>query len=85
MNTKFTKGEWKLAEGKTYCAIRTEESIITDMRTANGIYNKHDAQLITTAKYMYAMLKKLIDESRLVYGEDYDDVEDLLAKARGEL
>jgi hypothetical protein len=49
MNTKFTKGEWNLAEGKTYCAIRTEESIIADIRTVNGTYNKYDAHLIAAA------------------------------------
>ena len=83
--SKFTEGEWMLAEGRTYCAIRTEGTIIADMRTANGIYNKYDAHLLATAPRMYAMLKKLIDESRLVYGEDYDDVEELLAEAQGEL
>ena len=44
-----------------------------------------NAHLIAAAPEMYEMLEKLYDESRLVYVEDYDLVEDLLAKARGEL
>jgi len=39
---------------------------------------------LEVAEEMYEMLERLHYETRLVYGEDYDDVEELLTKARGE-
>ena len=42
-----------------------------------------NAHLIATAPDMYELLSKMHLESRFVYGEDYDEVEELLSKARG--
>ena len=83
MNTKFTKGEWNLAEGKTYCAIRTEESIIADIRTVNGTYNKYDGHLIAAAPDMYAFIQSLLDYGML-NNADEEEAQILLTKARGE-
>lgn len=44
-----------------------------------------DAHLIAAAPEMYYMLKSLLDDNKLVYGDDHDLVDDLLAKARGKI
>ncbi len=43
-----------------------------------------NAHLIAASPKMYEMLSKLVNESRLVYGDDYDEVEKLLKQVRGE-
>tara|TARA_R110001632_G_C11251742_1_gene408914 strand:+ start:653 stop:901 length:249 start_codon:yes stop_codon:yes gene_type:complete len=82
MSDKFTKGEWE----SDYFEVKSNGKVVADCGFSDDGTDKEEranANLIAAAPYMYAMLKKLIDESRLVYGEDYDDVEDLLTKARG--
>ncbi len=49
----------------------------------NLCVNSHD-KLKEQNEKMYEMLSKLANESRLVYGDDYDEVEKLLKQARGE-
>ena len=86
---KFTAGDWELAEGKTYCAIKQVNTgaIIADMRTVNAVYNKHNANLIKAAPKLYDTLSVVL---RVLKGEtefspdeiDIVYIEDLLAEAR---
>lgn len=71
---KFTAGDWELAEGKTYCAIKQVNTgdIIADMRTVNAVYNKHNAHLVKTAPKLYAMLWAVIGEMSSLIGEVND-------------
>ncbi len=58
-----------------------EPSVIS--KTAVHAINSHD-KLKEQNEKMYEMLSKLANESRLVYGDDYDEVEKLLKQVRGE-
>lgn len=81
---KRTNGEWRVVTGKTYCAVRSDDRVVADIRTINGCYNEKDANLIAAAPDMYKIISELYLNSGLVYGEDYDKIEELLTKARGE-
>ena len=82
--TKFTEGEWFIASGKTYCAIRTEHKVVADMRTVNGVYSRHDAHLIAQAKNLYEMLDSLLMNEECDVFEVGEEIIELLAKCRGE-
>lgn len=82
---EFTGGEWKLAMGKTYCSIRTDDKVITDMRTVNGVFSLDDAHLIAAAPEMYKTLEEIKGVLNLKQMQTYNDINELLAKARGEL
>ena len=84
-NPKFTKGPWRKAVGRTFCAIRTDYGLIADMRTVNGCFSSHNADLIAAAPDMYAMLNEIADAT--VHNFNYETAKpiyELLAKARGE-
>lgn len=87
-NEKFTKAPWYIASGKTYCCIRNDERVIADMRTVNAVYNEHDANLLVTALEMYEMLNIFVQLAEDDRSEDFlykfNEIKELLAKARGE-
>tara|TARA_R110001632_G_scaffold41831_1_gene105544 strand:+ start:763 stop:1044 length:282 start_codon:yes stop_codon:yes gene_type:complete len=93
MNTKFTKGEWCISfvGDATYIDSHTG---LTIARVFDMEGSPHDAHLIAAAPDMYALLLKFLpmdedgngpfeyNEGSEHYGEE---VEALIAKARGEL
>ena len=90
--TKHTPGPWSLAEGKTYCAIRTNARVIADMRHVGQHYNKADARLIAAAPEMFAALQwfdeQMRDDSALDMGKLINEMEQrtraAIAKAKQE-
>ena len=93
---KFTKGEWKISdsEGVSRFVYALNEnytnqfSLLIEGNGFSGADNDEltaNANLIKSAPKLYEKLKLLVEESRLVYGEDYDEIDDLLAEARGEV
>jgi hypothetical protein len=44
-----TPAPWKIANGPTYCAIRTTDRVIADLRFVNQHYNQADSVLIAAA------------------------------------
>jgi len=81
---KFTKGDWRPIIEDYFIGVQMSTDggfkiMVKDESTA-----KANANLIASAPEMYQMLKRLLTGGCLVYGEDIDSVEDLLAKARGE-
>ena len=84
---KFTKGEWKVVNGKTYSCVRVTDSVVCDIRTVNCAFNEHDAHLIAAAPEMYEMLSKIHDYLEVSGPTGFNlslDINDLLKKARGE-
>ena len=78
---KFAKGEWVCDYRNDGCAyLSGPETSYSDRYFENA----YDAYLIAAAPEMYGLLKRLLNGGCLVYGDDIDSVEDLLAKARGE-
>ena len=57
---KHTPGPWTIAEGPTYCAIRTDARVIADMRFVGLHYNKADAALIAAAPDLVEVLQELL-------------------------
>ena len=57
---KHTPGPWTIAEGPTYCAIRTDARVIADMRLVGLHYNKADAALIAAAPDLVEVLQELL-------------------------
>ena len=57
MTPQHTPGPWIIAKGPTYCAIRTYERVIVDMRLVDLQYNQADALLIAKAPEMLKALK----------------------------
>jgi hypothetical protein len=92
METKFTKGPWSARIDKDlYSEVGRNgdpQSFISSHRNEYSGVTKDcavaNAHLIAAAPEMYEMLAELLNDSRLVYGDDYDAVEKLLSKARGE-
>ena len=84
--TKFTKSCWILHPDG---AITDNSPAENEICFIDGSDNKledqdySNAHLIKTAPKLYALLERYHLESRFVYGEDYDEVEELLAEARG--
>jgi hypothetical protein len=89
---KFTKGEWWVNHtGKHHnnpeisqheiCYSKEGECVV------DHVYDVNDAHLIAAAPEMYEMLNNILDERVGVAKNDYvldDEIESLLAKARGE-
>lgn len=63
--------------------IRVEDNIGRQGRRIGFARSMDDANLIAAAPEMYRVLKELLDDNKLVYGDDYDLVHDLLAKVSG--
>jgi len=84
--TKFTKGEWSIAEGRTYCAVKQVSTgiVVADMRTVNGNYKASDAHLIKTAPEMYDLLMTIENDSDQVPAWLWNKIQLTLKKARGE-
>jgi hypothetical protein len=59
--SKHTPGPWDIAKGKTYCAIRTYERVIADMRFVNLHYNEANAHLIAAAPELLDALLLCVD------------------------
>ncbi len=90
MKTKFTKGEWEIFGDWGIRAKRSERQLADNNCHATFEYDRGgsdegfaNAHLIAAAPDMYAFIDSLID-SGLVYGDDVDTAQELLAKARGE-
>ena len=94
--TKFTKGPWVVSEHEDEVSVFMGEAVdspheynCSDVWVCDSYWSENDetaianANLIAAAPEMYQMLKKLVEP----YGmEDFshEEVENLLAKARGE-
>jgi hypothetical protein len=80
---KYTAGPWTIAEGPTYCAIRTDARVIADMRLVGLHYNKADAALIAAAPDLLEALQHLM----VAHGEQLDyafqQAQEAIAKATG--
>ena len=84
--TKWTPGPWRQSTGVGYCAIRTDEGVIADMRFVDRYYNPFDACLIAAAPCLYEALEALLEKC---HAEPHGEHErraaiTALAKARGE-
>lgn len=84
--TKFTKGEWQVSgdglnvnSGGCRVARAYSGSNIAYVQPARA-----NAHLIAAAPEMYKLLEDYLMKCNFVYGENYDEVEELLKKARGE-
>lgn len=80
--SKHTKGNWRIVEGNTFCAIRVDERVIADMRFVGLHYNKADAELIAAAPDLLVALQyaiKQVPELATVPG-----IAAVIAKATGE-
>jgi hypothetical protein len=82
MSAQHTIGPWAVAEGSTYCAIRTDARVIADMRLVGLHYNKADATLIAAAPDLLNALKVLADVSERK-GIPCDAARAAIAKATG--
>ena len=91
MNTKFTKGDWNISFVGDATYIDSDTGL-TIARVFDMEDSPHDASLITAAPDMYAMLEELLSASEnyqetIIFWvcENRHKIEDLLAKARGEI
>ena len=88
MEAEFTKGPW-VKDKRNENLVGSDGECVTIWGC--GLTNAYksetttaNAHLIAAAPDMYELLSKMHLESRFVYGEDYDEVEELLSKAHGE-
>ena len=81
---KYTAEPWAVADGSTYCAIRTDARVIADMRLVGLHYNKADATLIAAAPDLLEALQDLFDADmeHVLMGDGKDDQIEAIAKAR---
>lgn len=88
--TRFTPGPWRKATGITYCAVRSDEGVIADMRLVDGYYNTFDASLIAAAPELYEALEFAAKTLERTANDNLDgrnaatQARAALAKARGE-
>ena len=79
MTHKHTPGTWRIVSGPTFCAIRTDDRVIADMRFVGLHYNKADAALIAAAPEMFAALQwfdeQMRDDSALDMGKLINEME----------
>ena len=92
--TKFTKGEWGVVRSDGYHGFYVEDSngyTVADlyfMSKTSGLSVDHgdnpeaNAHLISAAPLMYEMLKRL--SAKQWDASEEEEIENLLAKARGE-
>ena len=84
---KFTKGEWKVdrfVNNKGFeISFNDDGEVVADY-----VYEEADAHLIAAAPEMYRMLElalsRMDDDSIEDFVYSYQDIKQLLAKARGE-
>lgn len=77
-----TPGPWTIAEGPTYCAIRTDARVIADMRLVGLHYNKADAALIAASPALLDLCRRALralDEDS--YPQLRDDLREAIDKA----
>jgi hypothetical protein len=87
--SKHTPGPWDIAKGKTYCAIRTDERVIADMRLVGLHHNEANARLIAAAPELLDALQAALEALRGSAGFDEinnakKQVKAAIAKATGE-
>ena len=82
--SKHTPGPWEIAKGKTYCAIRTDDRVIADMRLVGLHYNDANARLIAAAPDLLEAMQALFgaDMVYCMMGDGKDDQIEAIAKAR---
>lgn len=85
-NTRFTKGPWGLDFDYSSVINVISENELEGSPFVCDTQHEPDAHLIAAAPEMYAMLEEIMINTTSTGGEDwfYDDVKELLAKARGE-
>ena len=69
MTHRHTAGTWRVAAGPTFCAIRTDDRVIADIRLVGLHYNKADAALIAAAPDFL----KALEDVLMVFSEEFSD------------
>lgn len=88
---KFTKGKWVAYT----CGNDDDLIVVSEYKgemepVISKVYEKADADLVSVAPEMYAMLERILNSSKQDVGggfltyEESKGIKDLLAKARGE-
>lgn len=86
-NTRFTKGPWGLDFDYSSVIHVISENDLEGSPFVCDTQHEPDAHLIAAAPEMYAMLDKILAEYKaIMIGESssVSDIEQILAKARGE-
>ena len=86
-DTKFTKGKWWACVDEDSCWVDSVEGgLITDLSRTDVSIHESDsnAHLIAAAPEMYELLKDLFDNYEGLGLSMDNQIEKLLAKARGE-
>ena len=84
--TKFTKGEWSVEIGCSQAFVTKDNKFIHESNVDVALGNRDErvanAHLIAAAPEMYEMLKRL--SAKQWDASEEEEIENLLAKARGE-
>lgn len=83
---KFTQGEWLAKVNEENCYVMSDGILLVDPAISDVDEHEQDANahLIAAAPAMYRMLKNIADDNRGFDDGFVHEIDNLLAKARGE-